>query len=117
MPVRYNRRITYDEFEQRVRRHRPSELVPAIAAITSQMSDDDLRAMRQRLVFPWGLAAAARESLCQGNEYRPPGLTPRDIEEISGAYNALSEPLFDGTDVGRLYAFMARISNEQFPYQ
>jgi hypothetical protein len=117
MPIKYYRRTSYDEFEQRVRRHRPSELVPAIAAITSQMSDDDLRAMKQRLVFPWGLAAAARESLCRGNEHRPSGVTSQDIMEISGAYNALSEPLLDGTDVGKLHAFMTRISNEQFPYQ
>ena len=37
--------------------------------------------------------------------------------EVSGAYNALSEPLLDGTAVGTLHAFMTRISNEQFPYQ
>lgn len=117
MPVKYNRRTTYPEFEQRVRRHRPSELVPAIAAITSGMSDDDFRAMKQRLVFPWGLAAAARESLCRANEHRPGGVTSQDVMEISGAYNALSEPMLDGTVVGSLHAFMTRISNEQFPYQ
>ena len=117
MPVKYNRRVTYVEFEQRVRRHRPSELVPAIAAITSGMSDEDFREMKQRLIFPWGLAAAARESLCRGNEHRQSGVTSRDIMEIAGAYNALSEPLLDGTEVGKLHAFFTRISNEQFPYQ
>jgi hypothetical protein len=117
MPVKYNRRVTYEEFEQRVRRHRPSELVPAIAAITSGMSDDDFRAMKQRLVFPWGLAAAVRESLCRGNEHRRSGVTSQDIMEISGAYNALAEPLLDGSEIGKLHAFMTRISNEQFPYQ
>jgi hypothetical protein len=117
MPIKYGRPISYDQFEQRVRRHRPSELVPAIAAITSGMSDDDFRAMKQRLVFPWGLAAATRESLCRGNEHRQSGVTSQDIMEIAGAYNALSEPLLDGTEVGKLHAFFTRISNEQFPYQ
>jgi hypothetical protein len=117
MTFRYNRRVTYDEFEARVRRHRPSELLPAIAAVTAQQAEANLRPTEERLVLPWALAAAAKESLRSGNENRPGGVSDRDIQEICGAFNALEVPLLDGSRLGEIHAFFTRVSHEQFPYQ
>jgi hypothetical protein len=117
MPFRYNRRVSYDEFEARVRRHRPSELVPAIGAVTARQEAEGISPLKDRLTLPWGLAAAAKESLRAGTEDRRSGITARDIQEIAGAYNALADPLLDGTKLGELHSFFTRLTWEQFPYQ
>ena len=67
--------ITFGEFRQRVRRHSPSTLLPALAARASQLIERRTWFEGQRVENPWALAAAARASLLHGNEWRPPATT------------------------------------------
>ncbi|HLX88190.1 MAG TPA: hypothetical protein VKR22_07010, partial [Acidimicrobiales bacterium] len=88
--VRSRGLITYREFVQRVRRHRPSDLLPALAATAIQFRDlEAWKADRVRL--PWALAAAAKACIVAGNEDRPAGVTERDVIEVCAAYNALED--------------------------
>lgn len=109
MPAyRYARRVSYDEFEARVRRHRPSELLPAIAQIAIGLEERGTPLPGDRLLLPWGLMAAAKESVRAGNEHREPGVTLRDVQEICGAFNAVVDPLGErerDPELGALHSF------------
>jgi hypothetical protein len=84
--------ITYADFLQRVRRYRPSELLPALAATAVQFFERDTWAA-DRVRLPWAIAAAAKASIISGNEYRSLGVSDEDVYEICTAYNALDNPL------------------------
>lgn len=59
--------------------------------------------------------AAVKESVRAGNEYRPPRVSPRDVQEICGAFNALADPLLDHErepELGALHSFC--VAEEQF---
>ena len=111
----YRTLIDYTEFVQRVRRHRPSELLPAIAAnaikfkVQADWTADSIR-------LPWALAAAAKTSIVAGSEHRDTRVTDKDIVQICAAYSALEDPLTRGAnDVsGSAGAFLVRVSHEQF---
>jgi hypothetical protein len=121
MPAyRYNRSVSYHEFEARVRRHRPSELLPAIARVAIALEERGVRPEDERLLLPWALMAAVKESVRAGNEYRSGGVSLRDVQEICGAFNALADPLLDHErepELGALHSFFVRVAYEQFPHQ
>jgi hypothetical protein len=86
-------RLPYSAFRQACRAFRPSELVPAIAGVSATLGEPPYADEVTRRMPPWGLAAAARESLLYGNEYR-------------------SEPV----DTDALRTLMRKFQ-KQFPYQ
>jgi hypothetical protein len=58
------------------------------------------------------------KGITKGGQRIPPGW--RELagsREIAAAYNALEDPLLDGSETGEVHAFFTRISHEQFPYQ
>ncbi len=117
-PQRYNREVTDDEFRQRVRRHRPSSLLPLVAATGAQYARPDSwsRPGHNRYA-PWVLSEVARVSLLHGNEHRA-AATMHDLSECCAAYQALADPeLGRGNSEGSASGFFLRISSEQFPYQ
>jgi hypothetical protein len=108
----------YSDFVQRVRRHRPSDLLVALAATSIRLFEQEAW-IADRVCLPWAIAAAAKASIVAGNEHRQAGVTERDVLEICAAYNALDTPLVNepsgvSDTVG---AFLVRTSYEQFPYQ
>ncbi|MFI4991433.1 MAG: hypothetical protein ACHQHO_11040 [Solirubrobacterales bacterium] len=108
----------YSDFVQRVRRHRTSELLIALAATSIRLFEQEAW-MADRARLPWAIAAAAKASIVVGNEHRSAGVTDRDVLEICAAYNALDTPLANvpagvADTVG---ALLVRTSYEQFPYQ
>ena len=109
---------TYSAFLQRVRRHRPSDLLPALASTALQFFDQDAWTA-DRVRFPWAIAAAAKASIVAGNEHRKPGVADQDVAEICAAYNALDTPLSHepGDPSETVGALLVRTSHEQFPYQ
>lgn len=119
MPIRYNRRVTYDEFESRVRRHRWTDILSAIGGVTTQQIERQIiTPMKDRLLLPWALAAICREAVRSGAEHRPEGVSLHDLQELAAAYNALDDPFRAITPTPEdLHAFFVRISYEQFPYQ
>ena len=114
----YRHLIEYAEFVQRVRRHRPSELLPAIAA-TALRLHDQAAWMKDRVRFPWALAGAAKASIVSGNDHRSPGVGEHDVWEICAAYNAVKDLL--GSDARAFSAsvtgFEVRLATEQFDWQ
>ncbi len=111
-------RTRYGDFSQRVRRHRPSELLIALAQTSVAMYEQDAW-LSDRIRFPWAIAAAAKASIVGGNEHRARGVTEKDVLQICSVYNELdsplaSAPLDTSETVG---AFLVRTSFEQFRYQ
>lgn len=109
---------TYADFVQRVRRHRPSELLPVLATTAISLFDPEAWTA-DRVRFPWAIAAAAKASIVASNEHRRPGATGRDVLQICALYNALETPLADdpGDSSESVGAFFVRTSYEQFRYQ
>jgi hypothetical protein len=106
----------WEDFVQRVRRHRPSDLLPAIAAANIELAPEGWfqPSATAPPMLPWELAAAARESIRAGNEHRDPGVTPTDLLEICHIYGQLYDPFLDDRD---LTALAVRAAYEQFPFQ
>lgn len=118
MPIRYNRRVTYEEFENRIRRHRWTDVLAAVGLVTTQQVERQITPIQDRLFLPWALAAICKEAVRSGTEHRPEGVTPRDLQELAAAYNALADPFTVSTPTPEdLHGFFVRISYEQFPYQ
>lgn len=119
-PYLYKRPVRFDEFAQRVRRYRPSQLLPAIARLAIEMEDID-RYMREmyRVVTPWALATAAKVSIAAGNEHRPSStITDDDVMKICAAFTAVNEPLHEPEALnGDPASFFIRVANEQFAWQ
>lgn len=109
---------SYPDFLQRVRRHRPSDVLLALASTSIRLFEQEAWTA-DRVCLPWSIAAAAKTSIVAGNEHRTPGVTDRDVMQICAAYNALDTPLaHDPADTTETVgAFLVRTSYEQFPYQ
>ncbi len=119
-PYRYKRRVAYEEFRARVRRHRPSELLPLIAQVALLYADPkDYLKGRYRVVTPWALGLAAKESILWGNENRSSGVSDKDILEICAAFASLTDPVarHDGSAESKAASFFVRAGNEQFGFQ
>src|SRR5665213_3364568 len=113
-----SRPISYEEFQQRVRRYRPSELLPAVATTAINFFDKNTWS-EDRLRLPWALAEVAKMSIVSGNEYRNLTVTDKDIVELCFAYSSLDDPLRQGKSglSGTLEAFFVRLQFTQFAYQ
>jgi hypothetical protein len=112
------RAVSYADFVRRVRRHRPSDLLIALAHTSIRLFEQEAWTA-DRVRLPWAIAAAAKVSIVAGNEHRTPGVSDKDIFEICHAYNALDTPLthLPAETSETLGAFLVRTSYEQFPYQ
>ena len=109
---------TYADFVQRVRRHRTSDLLIAVAATSLQLFMPEAWTA-DRLRFPWTLAAAAKASIASGNEHRKAGVNERDVAQICSVYNAFASTLKSnpGDTSETVGAFLVRASYDQFRYQ
>lgn len=103
----------YVSVQQYVRRYRPSALLPALAALASdvgvQLTSEDLRRRT-----PWALAALAKESIVRGNEHRPAEVPTDVAAELVHRFNlAFDLPKAPSS----LAELMVPIAYEQMPYQ
>ncbi|WP_148575646.1 hypothetical protein [Nocardioides caldifontis] len=106
-----------EEFIARVRRHKPSALLPLIArfASTRMQPDDWMKEGQRGLGSPWALAEIARVCLAYGNQHRKDA-TFADLVACNDAYNELDDPeMVEGFN-GLVAGFFLRIS-EQLEYQ
>lgn len=104
------------EVRQRVRRYRPTDLLPAVARVACHISEPDMVAQWSAL-SPWGLAALARESIVRGTEHRD----PRDVsdDDVLALHNLFNRS-YDWRPSGEKDASLGiriRHAYEQFPYQ
>ncbi|MFJ3908946.1 hypothetical protein [Streptomyces vinaceus] len=119
----YDREVSEYEYRQRVRRHRPSSLLPLIAATAafygSPERPDAWIDSPYRKYTPWALADAARVSLAYGTEHGRSEATEQDLLRILAAYSRLKDPTLASTGDAavRLRDFLLRTSGEQFVWQ
>jgi hypothetical protein len=119
----YDRLLSEEEYRQRVRRHRPSSLLPLIAAAAARYGRPERPqswlASPYKKYTPWALADAARVSLAYGTEKGRSDAAEDDLLRILAAYSSLKDPtLFsDDADAVRLRDFMMRTSGEQLVWQ
>jgi hypothetical protein len=106
------------EFRQRVRRHKPSSLVPLLAREAARYWSFD-RAMTSphRKYMPWTLLEIARVSLVYGNEYR--GLAnSKDLLACCNAFDSLPDPeLGHRSNPANFANWFLRAQNQQLSYQ
>ena len=99
------------EYRQRVRRYKPSSLLPLIAAAAVRYrAQKDWLNSPYRKYTPWALADAARVSLAYGTEFNRADATDRDLLQILNAYSRFDDPFLRNED---LRAFMLRMAGEQ----
>lgn len=103
------------EYRQRVRRYKPSSLLPLIAAAAVRYREQqEWLDSPYRKYTPWALADAARVSLAYGTEHNRADATDRDLLHILNAYSRFSDPFLRDQDVR---AFMLRMAGEQMTWQ
>ena len=103
------------EYRQRVRRYRPSSLVPLIAATAARYwEQQDWLNSPYRKYTPWALADAARVSLAYGTEFNRLEATDQDLLQILNAFSRFDDPFRRDHD---LRAFMLRMAGEQMTWQ
>jgi len=110
------RSVRFDEFRQVVRRHRPSELLPALATLACSIEGPPYDYEYVRYMQPWAIALMARESVLWGNEHREKGLTPEDLRVLINTHNNIYEEPRRPEDMSA-HSILTRIAYEQFPYQ
>ena len=103
------------EYRQRVRRYRPSSLLPLIAAAAARYREQqEWLNSPYRKYTPWALADAARVSLAYGTEYNRADATEQDLLQILNAYSRFEDPFVRDHD-GR--AFLLRMAGQQMTWQ
>ncbi|WP_161243418.1 hypothetical protein [Streptomyces sp. SID2888] len=114
-----SRAVRGRDYVARVRRHRPSALLPLIARASAAYSlESSWLESPYRKYTPWALADAARVSLACGNEYRKDA-SDTDLLRILDMYSQLEDPyLYDhDNDQDALARFLLRAAGEQMIYQ
>jgi hypothetical protein len=102
------------EYRQRVRRYKPSTLLPLIAAAAVRYREQqDWLNSPYRKYTPWALADAARVSLAYGTEHNRADATDQDLLQILNAYSRFDPFLRDQDARG----FMLRMAGEQMTWQ
>ncbi|WP_199826260.1 hypothetical protein [Streptomyces sp. SBT349] len=105
------------DYVARVRRHRPSALLPLIArASATYRLESSWLESPYRKYTPWALADAARVSLAYGNEYRQDA-SEADLLMIVDMYSQLEEHYLYDHDSEALGRWLLRASGEQMTYQ
>ena len=113
----YEQQIPDEEFISRVRRHKPSSLVPWIAEVGAQYTEIGSWLKGDYMRFtPWALADIARVSLVMGNEFRRDA-TREDLLHCAAAYVALGDPELGSGQPGATEGFLLRMGHEQLPLQ
>jgi len=114
----YAQQIDDQEYVARVRRHKPSALVPLLASVAAQYwrQNSWLGGPLNGLFAPWALADIARVSLVMGNEDRNDA-TMQDVLECAAAYAAVRDPDLQGTLADGRDKFILRLGFEQSLWQ
>lgn len=91
--------ITDKEYRQRIRRYKPSSLLPLIAATAVRFpTQQDWMQSPYRKYFPWALADVARVSLTHGTEFDRSDATAEDLLRILDLHSNLFDPLVRAGD-------------------
>lgn len=108
------RPVTWSGFVQRVRAHRPQELLEALAAVSSADFTGGPIAPRAGGWNQWAVAAVARESIAYGSDYRRAPVTERALSRILQAHNDLEDPFVNANGKASPWDFFLRTVYQQF---
>ncbi|MFK8908052.1 hypothetical protein [Streptomyces sp. YS-3] len=114
-----SRAVRVRDYVARVRRHRPSALLPLIARASAAYAlESSWLESPYRKYTPWALADVARVSLACGNQYRKEA-TDTDLLRILDMYSQLEDPyLYDhDNDRDALGRYLLCAAGEQMIYQ
>lgn len=107
----------YKDFVQKVRRYRTSDVIRALAAITTEHFEPGTPFSKWRTINPWAAAAIAREALICGNEKREPHvLSFKELEALFLAFGWAHDETGDAPE-DVVLNIMTRHSYEQFSSQ
>ena len=110
--------LPYAAFRQACRAFRPSELLPVIARASAALGEPPYSNAVKHQMPPWGLAAAARESLLYGNEHRSKPADDNALLALMRKFQiAMDLDDTDAQDKDFLVRLTTRVTYEQFPYQ
>ncbi len=99
---------------QRVRAHRPLDLLQALAAIAAANFTGVYTAPQPGGWNPWAVAAIARESIAYGNEHRHAPVTERALVLLLAAHNDLEDPLLNDGSNASPWDYFLRTVYQQF---
>ena len=103
------------KYRQRVRRYKPSSLVPLIAAAAARYwQQQDWLNSPYRKYTPWALADAARVSLACGTEHNRSDATDQDLLQVLNAFSRFDDPFLRDKDV---HGFLLRMAGQQMTWQ
>jgi hypothetical protein len=103
------------EYRQRVRRYRPSSLLPLIAAAAVRYHEQEQWLNSPfRKYTPWALADAARVCLAYGTEHNRAEATDQDLLQILNAYSRFEDPVVRDHDA---QACLLRMAGQQMTWQ
>jgi hypothetical protein len=111
--------VSFDEFKQRVRRHKSSEVLKAVSTLAADYAAASVNHTAPpslpNYVQPFSLAAVARAAILYGNEYRDSGVSTSDVTEMCALYANVHDPaLTQVPSDGRLRGLLHRAAYEQF---
>ena len=98
--------LPYSAFTQACRAFKPSELIPAIARASAALGEPPYSDAVKHRMPPWGLAAAARDSLLYGNEYRSKPVDETALQKLMHKFQIAMD--IDDADVGSV-DFLVRL--------
>ena len=111
--------ISYNDFRQRVRRHRRTDVLRMVAAVNAAFEraryDKGSPPPVTNTMQPFTLAGVARTALISGNDHRSATLKATDLQEMCDAYANIVDPALK-TEAGsrRSRAIFNRATYEQF---
>lgn len=108
-----NRRVRLGEYRQAIRRHAPSELLPQVARIASQLKEYEFDP-KWNLYSPWAAAAIARDSLLFASEHRS---APADVKALKKIFRLFAQAENGVPQDTELWLMMTAFIYEQGHYQ
>ena len=118
--------MSYQEFKQRVRRHRRTDVLIEVAKLSAELYRNELgkgnltskMAPERPADLHFILAGIARTALISGNDYRNTPVTRQDIGEMQSLYMRVEEPVFAGEPtIYEARPAFTHIAYEQFGFQ
>lgn len=102
-------------YRERVRRYRPSSLLPLVArAAARYQGQEEWLESPYRKYTPWALADAARVCLAYGREHNGANATEADLLRVLNAYSQFEDPVVQDHDAR---ACLLRMASQQMTWQ
>lgn len=114
--------IPFEQFKQRVRRHRTTDVLKAIGAFSAELVNAEFRSGRSPgeplSVQHFSLAATARAAVLYGNEHRDQPVGRSDVRDMCEYFLHLKDPaLTQEPGMDRTRLILSRTVYEQAPFQ